>query len=208
MDQTWSKQRPQAGGAPRPSPTVASRLQSTLQPFEANVSCPARTDSRRTASWACARPAASHERAARWPPWLASKVPPQLGGPTSSAHSTARLEETVKLDLRGVRVLRRHVRQQRLLGGGAGDRDLCELQAGTAVQRWMRCGCRTWYVRQPRPTVLLPNHHGPRPYRRSVSSRTCARVCSEARAPVGKLQHATGETEHAAGNLQHATING
>jgi hypothetical protein len=45
----------------------------------------------------------------------------------------ARLEETLKLDLRGVRVLRRHVRQQRLLGGGAGGCDPLELPARTAM---------------------------------------------------------------------------
>ena len=39
-------------------------------------------------------------------------------------------EETQKLDVRGVLVLLRHVRQQRLLASGAGDRDLFELQAG------------------------------------------------------------------------------
>ena len=56
-------------------------------------------------------------------------------GATSAtrAHPTARLEETQKLDERGVRVLRRHAGQQRLLG--AGGRDLRELQAGTALQR-------------------------------------------------------------------------
>jgi hypothetical protein len=57
------------------------------------------------------------------------------------AHPTARLEDTQKLNVRGAAfgALRRHVRQQRLLGSVAGGRDLRELQDGTALQRWMRC---------------------------------------------------------------------
>ena len=52
--------------------------------------------------------------------------------------AAAYLEETQKLDVRGVRVRLHHVRQQRLLGSGAGGRDLRELQAGTALQRRVR----------------------------------------------------------------------
>ena len=55
--------------------------------------------------------------------------------------AAAYLEETQQLDVRGVRVRLRHVRQQRLLGSVAIDRDLFELQADTALQRWMRCSC-------------------------------------------------------------------
>jgi hypothetical protein len=43
-------------------------------------------------------------------------------------------------------VLHRQYRQQRLLG--AGGRELRELQAGTALQRWMRCTVCAQYVRQ------------------------------------------------------------
>ncbi len=83
--------------------------------------------------------------------------------------AAAYLEETQKLDVRGVRMRLRHARQQRLLG--AGGRNLRELQADTALQRWMRCGCAR-YARQlwlmhcgtvcdggARPP------HRPRPYR-------------------------------------------
>ena len=48
--------------------------------------------------------------------------------------AAAYLEETQQLDVRGVRVRLRHVRQQRLLGSVAIDRDLCELQADAALQ--------------------------------------------------------------------------
>ncbi len=54
--------------------------------------------------------------------------------PDAPAATTAYLEETQLLDVRGVRVLCRHVRQQRLLGSGAGGRELRELQAGSAAQ--------------------------------------------------------------------------
>jgi hypothetical protein len=64
--------------------------------------------------------------------------------------AAAYLEETEQLDVRGVRVLLRHVRQQRLLGSGG--RELRELQADTALRRWMRCSCCAQYVpQQPRP---------------------------------------------------------
>ncbi len=46
--------------------------------------------------------------------------------------AAANLEETQELNIRGVRVRLRHVRQQRLLG--AGGRDPFELQADTALQ--------------------------------------------------------------------------
>ncbi len=65
--------------------------------------------------------------------------------------AAAYLEETQELDVRGVRVRLCHTRQQRLLG--AGGRDLFELQAGTALQRWMRCSCCAQYV----PWQLWPN---------------------------------------------------
>ncbi len=48
--------------------------------------------------------------------------------------AAAYLEETQQLDVRGVRVRLRHVRQQRLLGSVATDRNLCELQADSALQ--------------------------------------------------------------------------
>ncbi len=47
--------------------------------------------------------------------------------------AAAYLEETQKLDVRGVWVLLRHVRQQRLLGSVAVDCDPFELQAGAAM---------------------------------------------------------------------------
>ena len=53
--------------------------------------------------------------------------------------AAAYLEETQQLDVRVVRVRLRHVCQERLLG--AGGRDLLKLQAGAALQRWMRCSC-------------------------------------------------------------------
>ena len=52
-------------------------------------------------------------------------------------NAAAYLEETQKLDVRGVRVLLRHVRQQRLLGSVAGGRYLFELQASTALSTAM-----------------------------------------------------------------------
>ena len=62
--------------------------------------------------------------------------------------ATAYLEETQQLDVRGVRVRLRQVRQQRLLGSVAIDRELLELQADTALQRWMRCSCCAQYAPQ------------------------------------------------------------
>ena len=56
-------------------------------------------------------------------------------------NAAAYLEETQQLDVRGVRVRLRQVRQQRLLGSVAIDRDLRELQADTDLQRWMQCSC-------------------------------------------------------------------
>ena len=70
--------------------------------------------------------------------------------------AAAYLEETQQIDVRGVRVRLRHARQQRLLGSVAIDRDLFELQAGTALQRWMRCSCCAQRVRRQ----LWPMHCG------------------------------------------------
>ena len=69
-------------------------------------------------------------------------------------NAAAYLEETQQLDVRGVRVRLRHVRQQHLLGSVAIDRELLELQADTALQRWMRCSCCAQYV----PWHLWPMH--------------------------------------------------
>ena len=86
--------------------------------------------------------------------------------------AAAHLEETQKLDVQGIRVLLRHVRQQRLLGSVAGGRDLFQLQADTALQRWMRCSCTVcsaavtnslWGRVRLRLCARPP--HRPRPYR-------------------------------------------
>jgi hypothetical protein len=76
-----------------------------------------------------------------------------------------------------------HVRQQRLLGSVAIDRDLLELQAGSALQRWMRCSCCAQYVRQPRPMqsgragrpCARPPHR-PQPYRQKHQHLHVARA--------------------------------
>ena len=97
------------------------------------------------------------------------------------------LEETQQLDVRGVRVRLRHVGQQRLLGSVAIDRDLRELQADTALQRWMRCSCcahrvprQLWLMhceRAGRPRLCARPPHRPRPYGQRAPARSrCARA--------------------------------
>ena len=104
-----------------------------------------------------------------------------LRGPICDA--AAYLKETQKLDVQGIRALLHHVRQQCLLGSVAIDRDLLELQAGTALQRWMRCSCCAQHV----PWQLWPMHcerrrlcarppHRPRPYRQE-RPRVRVRAC-------------------------------
>jgi hypothetical protein len=96
----------------------------------------------------------------------------------TSAHPTARLEVTQKLDVRGVRVLRRLVRQQRLFGSGAGGCDQRELQAGTALlKRWTRCSgcaryCTAAETSRATEALRLTPSLATQPCRRSASACT------------------------------------
>ena len=114
--------------------------QTNKQPQKANSVEPNRGSGAAAASRFAQAPRSRHDAA------CAPRVP--------ICDAAASLEETQQIDVRGVRVRLRQVRQQRLLGSVAIDRDLRELQADTALQRWMHCSCCAQRV----PRQLWPMH--------------------------------------------------
>ena len=120
----------------------------------------------------------------------------------TSARPTAYLEEMQQLDVRGVRGFLRHNRQQRLV-------DQRELQAGTALQRWMRCSCcaaavkNSLWARGATEALRSTASSAPAITTNASALARCA-LLLVSRACAG-MQHASCETRHMACNTQHAT---